>query len=160
MITVKVTDRGGLVASQTASPGALMVRAFFAAGGFSGTGLDQISGIAMAESWSSVAKTGGFIDAVGDLTLVDAKWGPSVGLVQIRTLKDPYAWGALDRWRDAKKLKDPLFYAQAAYALSKQGTDFTAWSVFKNNNPTYLANVGKDFQLRVGHERALSWPAT
>ena len=158
MITAKVTDSSGASVSRTASPGALMVRAFFAAGGFSGSGLDQIAGIAMAESWSSVARTGGFIDAVGDLTLVDTKWGPSVGLVQIRTLKNPYIWGALDRWRDATKLRDPLFYAQAAYALSKQGTDFSIWSVVKNSNPTYLANVGKDFQLRVGHERASSWP--
>src|SRR3546814_11985548 len=48
---------------------------------FSGAALDTALGVAFAES-------GGYVDAVGDLALVDAKWGPSIGLVQIRSLRD------------------------------------------------------------------------
>ena len=83
------------------------------------------------------------------------KWGPSVGLPQIRTLRDPTAWGPLDVWRDADKLRQVDYQAAAAYAISKNGTDFTPWSVYRSGS--YLPHKGKDYIIRTGHERAHLW---
>lgn len=101
-----------------------------------------------------------YSDAVGDLAqladpAVAAKWGPSVGLTQIRSLRDPAAWGAADRWRVADKLRDPGFNAQAAFAISKQGTDFTPWTMYRNG--LWKPHKGLDFEPRTGHPRAAEW---
>jgi len=101
------------------------------------------------------AESGGYVDAVGDLALIDAKWGPSVGLFQIRSLRDPDAWGPLDHVRRASELRDPLYNAKAAHVISREGTDWSPWSVFKSG--TYLPYVGVDFPLRTGHIRAHLW---
>src|SRR3546814_16651200 len=81
---------------------------------FSGATLDTALGVAFAES-------GGYVDAVGDLALIDAKWGPSIGLFQIRSLRDPDGWGPLDRVRRASELRDPPYNAKAANLISRQG---------------------------------------
>jgi hypothetical protein len=155
-VVVTITDRSGAIASASASWQTPMASALFGAAGFTGESLAVILGITYMESWD-VTRLGGYIDAVGDLGLIDAKWGPSLGLPQIRTLRNPYIWGPLDRWRDAVKLRDPAFQAAAAWAISKQGTDFTDWSVF--NHGTYLPRKGVDYPLRVGHSRAAQWAA-
>lgn len=98
-----------------------------------------------------------FYDAVGDLTLMDDKWGPSISHFQIRSLRNPDQWGALDRMRVAELLRDPTYASKAAYAISKQGTDFTPWSAFKSGN--YLPHVGKDYQLVWGHPDRAKWSA-
>lgn len=100
------------------------------------------------------AESGGYSDAVGDFVqlqdpTVAAKWRVSVGLFQIRALRDPSAWSVLDRWRDAEKLLDPLYNARAAYAISKGATSWTPWSVW--NSGAYKQYVGRDFPIRVGH---------
>lgn len=71
----------------------------------------------------------GFNDqAIGDVALEDDFWGPSVGLWQIRTLKNPVtAVRNIDRL-----LSNPEFQAQSAYAISAQGTNFQPWSTFTN----------------------------
>jgi hypothetical protein len=104
---------------------------------------------------------GAYLDAVGDLAqladpIVSAKWGPSCSGFQIRTLRDPLAWGAADRWRNAALLHDdPEYAAQAAYVISKGGTDWSLWSTFADKN--YLPYKGKDYELRRGHPRAADW---
>ena len=93
--------------------------------GFTGPGLVIATAIAHAES--------GFNDeAIGDVALENAIWGPSVGLWQIRTLKkDP------PHIRDRNWLTgSPFNQAVAAYAISSNGTDFTPWSTF--NTGAYL----------------------
>lgn len=99
---------------------------------------------------------GAYLDAVGDLGVIDAKWGPSVSGFQIRTLRDPMSGNAADRYRNAAKLHDdPEYAAEAAYVISRQGTDWSLWSTFKSN--AYLPYKGKDYELRRGHPRAADW---
>lgn len=86
---------------------------------------------------------------------MDAKWGPSISHFQIRALRDPNAWGPLDKVRVAEKLTDPVYATQAAWVISKNGTDFTPWSAFKSGS--YLQYKGRDFQLVTGHPRAALW---
>lgn len=101
-----------------------------------------------------------YYDAVGDLKYLEdpavaAKYGPSISHFQIRALHNPDAWGPLDKVRIAEKLRDPVFASHAAFVISKNGTDFTPWSAFKNG--TYLPHVGKDFTLVTGHRYAGLW---
>lgn len=111
--------------------------------GFTGTSLAIAVAIAGAES--------GFdTKAIGDVILQDSKWGPSVGLWQIRSLKNPSAWPYPDNMRDATKLTDPVYNAQAAYAISKKGNDFSPWSTFVNKTyQTYLDVVNQVEQLAI-----------
>jgi len=89
--------------------------------GFTGNGLITAVAIAMAESALNP-------QATGDVNLQTAKWGPSVGLWQIRTLTPAYLY--LEPIRNINKLYDPLENAKAAFAISKGGTDFGPWSTF------------------------------
>lgn len=66
-------------------------------------------------------------DAIGDTKLTDGTWGPSVGLMQVRTLKADTGTG---RTRDITKLRDPLQNMVAAYEISGHGRDFTPWTVY------------------------------
>ncbi len=66
-------------------------------------------------------------DAVGDVALEDAKWGPSVGLWQVRTLKSETGKGT---YRDEDWLVDPAHQAVAAYWISGQGRNFSPWSTY------------------------------
>ena len=92
------------------------------------TDIPTMVGIALAES-------NGNTDAQGDQKLANDKWGNSVGLFQIRSLRDPSKYKGVDSLRDAAKLEDPVFNAKAAWAISKQGKDFTPWTTF--NEGTY-----------------------
>lgn len=65
--------------------------------------------------------------AVGDTALVDAKWGPSIGLWQVRSLKADKGTG---RARDANRLADPVFNARAMFQISNGGTNWRPWSVY------------------------------
>lgn len=79
-----------------------------------------MASIAMGESGLNPA-------AVGDRALQDEKWGPSVGLAQIRTLKADTGTG---RIRDIGRLTDPLQNLVAAYEISSQGKNFSPWTVY------------------------------
>jgi hypothetical protein len=70
--------------------------------------------------------------------LQDAKWGPSIGLWQIRSLKAESGTGSP---RDATRLKDPRFNAQAMRAISGGGDSFTPWTTYKNGD--YKKQIGK-----------------
>ncbi len=78
--------------------------------------------IAIADAESSFNTT-----AIGDTTLENAEWGPSVGLWQIRSVKAEYGTG---QDRDSSRLTDPLFNAQAAYQISSGGVNFGAWTTY------------------------------
>lgn len=67
--------------------------------------------------------------AVGDTTLTNEVWGPSLGLWQIRSLNAHYKMG----WdRDAFHLKEPEFNARSMKSVSRNGTYWEPWSVYKN----------------------------
>jgi cell wall-associated NlpC family hydrolase len=90
------------------------------AAGFSGDALVTAVAIAKAESgWNATA--------VGDTTLVSAKWGPSIGLWQVRSLNEQQGTG---RERDQIALFDPSFNARSAYSISRGGTYWKPWSVY------------------------------
>jgi hypothetical protein len=78
----------------------------------------------------AIAESGGRSNAIGDVSLQDDKWGPSIGLFQIRSLKNWQKWN--DEYRDAKRLPNPDFNAQAAWVKSKQGTNWKPWSAYTN----------------------------
>lgn len=66
--------------------------------------------------------------AQGDVSLMNATWGPSVGEPQIRTLRADTGKGTD---RDIKRLLgDPLAQAQAALNISDQGRDWTPWTTY------------------------------
>lgn len=81
----------------------------------------------------AMAESSGNPDAIGDKDLVDNKWDESIGLFQIRSLKDPSAFSEVDKLRQKDKLFDPVYNAKAAYQISKKGEDWTPWSTFTNN---------------------------
>ncbi|WP_457030060.1 transglycosylase SLT domain-containing protein [Kitasatospora sp. P5_F3] len=93
--------------------------------GFSGQDVGIAAAVAMAES-------SGNPDALGDTTLVDDKWGPSVGLWQIRALRKPQSYGFPDTLRVESALHDPSKNAAATYAIFKSGNGWKQWSTFTN----------------------------
>jgi uncharacterized protein (DUF2345 family) len=100
--------------------------------GFRGQSLVTIVAIAGAESqWNP--------NAIGDVALETAKWGPSCGFWQVRSLVSPSSFSYPDTLRDKNQLFDPQFNANAAYAFSKQGTNFGAWSTYMGGQ--YLTHV-------------------
>jgi len=117
--------------------------------GFSSPAMIDIAlGIAYAESE-------GYADAVGDTTIVDEKWGPSIGLFQIRTLRHPLDFAVEDRCRYAWALLNATYNASSALVLSKQGIDWSKWSTFRNGS--YKKYLGKDFTVKFGHKNAKLW---
>jgi hypothetical protein len=66
-------------------------------------------------------------DAVGDVSLTDATWGPSMGLWQVRSIKAERGSG---QTRDAAALPDPAFNARSMHAISGGGVNWSPWSVF------------------------------
>lgn len=142
-------------------------REVFSAAGFTGDALDTILGITYMEADGPAATTrygyrAAYGDAVGDLVqladpLIAAKYGPSIGLCQGRSLRDPRIWGAADRWRIARLLRDPWFNAVAAWWISKGGTDFTPWTLYRSGG--YLPHKGMDYVIVTGHPKADQWSA-
>lgn len=74
-----------------------------------------------------VGESGADPDNVGDEALVTSKWGPSIGLAQIRSL---WADRGTGRTRDPDRLTDPAFNLRAAWEISSGGSNFGPWSVF------------------------------
>lgn len=75
----------------------------------------------------AMAESGDNPKAQGDVNLETSYWGPSVGLMQIRTVKAQTGTGAD---RDIAKLTDPLQNMIAAYNISDKGRDFSPWTTF------------------------------
>lgn len=100
--------------------------------GFSAAEAVRATAIALAES-------GGRSDARGDTGITTATWGPSVGLMQIRTLKGETGKGTA---RDITRLDDPVSNMRAAWEISNGGRDWTPWSTFKNGRySSFLATA-------------------
>lgn len=93
--------------------------------GFRGKSLQTAFAVALAES-------GGRTKALGDEKIANKTYGPSMGIFQIRSLKDPKKFGASGQWRDGKRLFDPSFNVKAAWQISNEGKNWKAWSAYKN----------------------------
>ncbi|MFF9780397.1 peptidoglycan-binding protein [Streptomyces sp. NPDC013978] len=100
------------------------LRALAAEAGFTGSDINIAAAVAMAESKGDTG-------AVGDQYLVDNKWGPSIGLFQIRSLKHPAQFSPPDTLRIEGKLKNPLYNAKTAKAI-KHAHNWKQWSTFVN----------------------------
>jgi hypothetical protein len=97
--------------------------------------------VAMAESRLDPA-------AVGDTRLVDAKWGPSLGLWQIRSLKAERGTG---RTRDADRLTNPEFNARSMFQISTSGTNWAPWSTYTSGAyREHLAAAEKAVNAQLG----------
>lgn len=92
----------------------------------------------------ALAESEGKVGAIGDKKLVDDKWDESIGLWQIRSLKDPNnpAYNETDKLRIKEKLFDPIYNAQTAYAISKQGKDWTDWSTYNDESYKNYMSAG------------------
>jgi hypothetical protein len=97
-----------------------------------------------------------YSDAVGDLSLISEKHGPSIGWFQRRSLREPLKWAVYDRYCFAWALTDPFYNAVAAKALY-EARGWEMWSAYKSGS--YVPHVGKDYQLVTGHPRADQWNA-
>jgi hypothetical protein len=79
-----------------------------------------------------MGESGGNDTAIGDESLQDSTWGPSVGAWQVRTLKSQTGTGGT---RDIVWLNGNLDNeATASYQISSGGVDFTPWTVYKNGS--------------------------
>lgn len=92
-----------------------------------GAGFDESS--AATATAIALAESKGDPNAVGDVALQTAKWGPSIGLWQIRSLNADKGTG---RTRDASRLTDPAFNAASAFTIYKERGNWTAWSVYNS----------------------------
>ncbi|MGH0052418.1 MAG: phage tail tape measure protein [Sphaerochaetaceae bacterium] len=75
----------------------------------------------------ALGESGGKPGAVGDVNLQNSTWGPSVGLWQVRSLRNQTGTGAA---RDVNRLKDPAFNARSMLEISRGGTYWNPWTVF------------------------------
>lgn len=73
-------------------------------------------------------ESGGNTNAMGDVHLEDGTWGPSMGLWQVRSLRKDTGTG---RSRDFRALSDPLFNARSMMEISKGGTDWGPWTIYR-----------------------------
>lgn len=92
-----------------------------------------------------LAESKGDPQAEGDVDLQTDKWGPSVGLWQIRSLKNSEKYTKPDNLRVYDDLFDPIKNAEAAFEISKHGTDFSPWSTFINNDYRQYINIVIDY---------------
>lgn len=89
--------------------------------GFSAASAVVATAVALAES-------GGDPAAIGDQSLANSTWGPSIGLWQVRTLKAATGTGGI---RDISALTgDVAAQARAALSISGGGSDWNPWSVY------------------------------
>ena len=92
-------------------------------GGF--TGDNRMIGVAVV-----LAESGGRSDARGDVGIQTSKWGPSIGLFQIRSLKSQKGSGGT---RDELANLDPATNARHAHVVFVEaGNKWTPWSTFKH----------------------------
>lgn len=88
-------------------------------------GFDPASAVIAAAI--AMGESGLRTDARGDTGLQTDVWGPSVGLMQIRTVKVQTGTGGE---RDITKLDDPLQNMLSAFKISSGGRDWTPWTVY------------------------------
>jgi hypothetical protein len=87
----------------------------------------------------ALAESGGDDAILGDTTIQTGKWGPSVGIWQIRTVKSEYGTGSD---RDLLALRGNVGrQAQAMRNISAGGTNWTPWTVYTRG--TYQQYLGQ-----------------
>ncbi|GIH08520.1 hypothetical protein Rhe02_65870 [Rhizocola hellebori] len=91
------------------------------AAGFRGQALVTAVAVAIAES-------GGRPGVPGDVDIQNSKWGPSIGLWQIRSLHADLGTG---RQRDAKANLDPRTNAKHAFEIYSEDHNFMPWAAYK-----------------------------
>lgn len=106
--------------------------------GFKGDALVTALAVAFGESGLDSG-------AAGDTTITGGGWGPSLGLMQIRSHSE-------GGWRDASQLTDPVFNARAAYAISNGGTDFGPWTVWNEGIYKKYLDQAKKAVAQLGGE--------
>lgn len=89
---------------------------------------------------TSIGESGGNAAARGDTTITDAKWGPSIGLTQIRSLNAERGRGTT---RDEQANLDPWTNLRHAFEISNKGTNFQPWSVFTSGKYKAHLNVAR-----------------
>lgn len=124
-------------------PGPEVVRLAYNGGaGFTSSGDALATAVAIA-GWRGSpvpGESGGDPRAEGDTTITTGKWGPSIGLWQIRSLRNPDRYGHPDNLRVQSKLYDPAYNAETAKAIyDSRGGSFRDWSVYTTG--IYLANL-------------------
>lgn len=95
--------------------------------GWTGPDLDTAVAVAMAES-------GGDPGSIGDTTLQNATWGPSVGLWQIRSINPGQGNAFEEATRNQQANLDPQTNANNAYAIQQHagGHGWNEWSTYTN----------------------------
>jgi hypothetical protein len=110
----------------------------------------------------AMAESRGDSDAIGDKKLANNKWDASIGLFQVRSLKNPEKYSKADKLRIKDKLFDPIYNAKVAYEISKKGKDWTDWSTYNDDSyKEFLPNKSSRSQIRIaGGGRGKGKPIT
>lgn len=110
----------------------------------------------------AMAESRGDSDAIGDKKLANNKWDASIGLFQVRSLKNPEKYSKADKLRIKDKLFDPIYNAKVAYEISKKGKDWTDWSTYNDDSyKEFLPSKSSRSQIRIaGGGRGKSKPIT
>lgn len=77
-----------------------------------------------------MAESGLVTNSRGDVSLQTSYWGPSIGIMQIRSVKSETGSG---QDRDISRLDDPLQNFISAYNISNKGKDFSPWTTYNNS---------------------------
>jgi len=117
-----------------------MMANYCSSAGFRGEALVTAIAVAKAESsWNAHAE---------NWSANDAKWGPAVGLFQVRVLKHPGDFSAsMDRRREYWSMRQPLPNAVFAYELSRGGK---VWE------PTWVSHSDGSYRKYLAQARQLA----
>lgn len=113
----------------------------------------------------ALAESRGDSDAIGDEDRVNSKWDESIGLFQIRSLKNPNdpKFNEADKLRIKDKLFDPVYNAKAAYEISKKGKTWKDWTTFNEGTYKEFMSTGpsrSNIRLAGGGIKGRSKPIT
>lgn len=110
--------------------------------------IEQVARVALDAGWQgekaaiataiAMAESGGRTDARGDTTITTSKWGPSIGLWQIRSLNAQRGSGGE---RDEVANLNPNTNARHAFAISSSGNNWRPWSVYSSG--AYRAHLAR-----------------
>ena len=77
----------------------------------------------------AMAESSGRTDARNtNPTIINAEWGPAIGLWQIHSRKPEEGKGTT---RDASRLTDPAFNASSMFQISNGGTNWSPWTTYR-----------------------------
>jgi hypothetical protein len=113
----------------------------------------------------AMAESRGDSDAIGDEKLANNKWDASIGLFQIRSLRNPNdpRFNKADKLRIKDKLFDPVYNAKVAYEISKKGKTWKDWTTFTEGTYKQFMNTNpsrSNIRLAGGGIKGRSKPIT